>query len=127
MTTVKLLPLLLAGLLLSGCTTTTITNLTPSQLQRNPNGFYPFEAAWDSRQYTIRKESIRPSVIIEENTYPMQPAPVLKNRWEAMVPIPADKKFVYYRYKFDFDYDSIPQKRSSSKLSSPYRLEIIDK
>ncbi len=123
----KFLALLLCGLALGGCTTPTITNLTSSQQPRNTNGLYSFEAAWESRQHSIRKDSIQPSVIIGAEAFPMRPGPVLKNRWETLVPVPPDRKFVYYRYKFDFEYDSIPQKRASSSLSPPYKLEIVDK
>ena len=114
------------GLLLCGCSTT-ITNLTPSQQSRNPSGFYPFEALFQSDQKTIRKETIQPFVVVGMETYPMQPAPVLKNRWETVVPIPPEKKFINYRFKFDYQYSAIPQRRPGSVLSAPYQLEILDK
>jgi hypothetical protein len=128
MTPVKCFPWLVLALALSGCSTPTITNLTPSRLPRNASGLYPFEVAWDSSQQSLRKESIRPYVVVGlEPPYPMQPAPILKNRWETLVPIPAGQKFIHYQYKFDYDYNSIPVRRSNSKLSAPYQLEIIDK
>lgn len=126
MTNTKLLALLLLGLWLSGCSTT-ITNLTPSQQTRNTTGLYPFEVLFHSNQQTLHTESIRPSVVIGLEAFPMQPAPVLKNRWESMVPVPADKKSIHYRYKFDYEYNAIPVRRTGSILSPPYRLEIVDK
>jgi hypothetical protein len=126
MTTLKWTPLLLALLLLSGCATT-ITNLTPSKQTRHPNGLYLFEVALDSNQQTLRKETIKPYVIIGFDSYAMVPAPVLKNRWETLVPVPPDKKYVNYQYKFDYDYNSFPRRGNSSKRSSPYQLEIVDK
>jgi hypothetical protein len=110
----------------SGCATSTITNLTPSTHVRNANGLYSFEVALDSRQQSMRKETLKPYVMIGVDLFPMQPAPVLKNRWETLIPIAPDQKFVHYRYKFDFQYLTIPQRRPSSLLSAPYRLEIID-
>ncbi|MBM3832281.1 MAG: hypothetical protein FJ403_03190 [Verrucomicrobia bacterium] len=119
---------LLAMLVLSGCSTTITTNLTPSKHVRNANGLYLFEVALDSNQQTLRKETIKPYVVIGFDKYPMVPAPVLKNRWETLVgPIPADRTHVNYRYKFDYEYNRFPQRGSSSKLSPPYQLEIIDK
>jgi hypothetical protein len=117
---------LLAAFFLSGCSTT-ITNLTPAQLQRNPNNLYPFEVALDTTQKSIRQDSIHPSVIIGTESYPMKPAPVIKNRWEALVPVPANTNYVYYRYKFDYTYDRIPAPAPSSRLSPTYQLEIVDK
>ncbi|MBI4663810.1 MAG: hypothetical protein HY735_33835 [Verrucomicrobia bacterium] len=121
----RLLPLLL-GLLLSGCSTT-ITNLTPSKQTRNSTGLYPFEVLFHSNQKTLRKETLQPCVVVDLEAYPMQPAPVLKDRWETLVPVPADKKFINYRFKFDYQYVSVPQRRSGSILSAPYQLEIVDK
>lgn len=117
---------LLAAIALTGCSTT-ITNLTPSQQPRNANNIYPFEVAFDTSQKSIRTDTIKPSVIIGSESYPMKPAPVLKNRWEAQVPVPAATNFVYYRYKFDYIYDRIPQPAPSSRLSPTYQLEIVDK
>jgi hypothetical protein len=119
----KILPLLFLGL--SGCVS--VTNLTPSRATRSENGLYPFEVAWKSNQQSLRKDSIKAYVIVDINSYPMQPTPVVENRWETLVPIPADKKYVSYRYKFDYDYNSIPAPRNTSKLSPPYQLEIINK
>jgi len=126
MNLMKSLLLCLGALLLGGCSTT-ITNLTPSQLPRNANNFYPFEVSFDSSQKSIRENTIKPSVLIGDMNYPMQPAPVLKNRWEAQVPVPANTNYVYYRFKFDYQYDRIPQPALSSRLSPTYSLEIVDK
>ena len=118
----KMLPLLLLTLPLTGCVS--ITNLTPSRVTSSANGLYPFEAAWKSNQQSLRKDSIKAYVIIEMNSYPMQPTPIVQNRWETLVPIPADKTHVSYRYKFDYDYNSIPTPLTNSKLSPSYQLEI---
>ncbi len=118
-----LLPLLAFG---AGCSTT-LTNLTPKQQVRNANGLYPLEVAWDSRQGTVKQETIRGSVVVGLDIFPMKPTPMLKNRWEVLVPIPPDKTFINYRFKFDYDYRRIPEPRASSKLSTPYRLDIIEK
>jgi len=123
----KVIPLLLCALLLAGCVTTDVTNLTPRQLPRNDNGIYLFEVALDTTQQTLRKETIKPFVLIGFNAYPMEPALMLKNRWEALVPIPATNKFVNYRYKFDYEYNRFGQRGTSSKLSPQYQLEIAEK
>jgi hypothetical protein len=117
---------LLAVLVLgSGCSTT-ITNLTPSRMTRNANGLYPFEVALDSNQQSLRKETIQPYVLIGLDSYPMQPTPMLNNRWETLIEIPAGRQFLEYRYKFDYQYNSFHQPRSSSKLSPPYQLQLVD-
>lgn len=109
-----------------GCTTSTISNLTPSRQPRNANGLYSFEVAFATRQQSLRKETLRPQVVIGLDTYPMRPTSLVQNRWETLVPIPADKEKVYYRIKFDYDYNSVPIRRGNSKLSPPYELQIVD-
>jgi hypothetical protein len=111
---------------LTGCSTT-ISNLTPSQLPRNANNLYPFEVSFDTSQKTVRESSIKPAVMIGTDLYPMQPAAMIKNRWEAQVPIPAATNHIYYRYKFDYQFDRIPTPGDSSRLSPTYQLEIVDK
>lgn len=113
-------------LLLTGCSTT-ITNLTPNQLPRNPQGIYPFEVALQTTQASIKENTIQPYVMIGMEKYPMAPTPMLKNRWEALVPIPASTNNVYYRYRFDYKYDRIPKPAESSRLSQTYQLQIIDR
>jgi hypothetical protein len=114
------------ALLLTGCSTT-ITNLTPSQLPRNPNNIYPFEVSLQTTQQSIQQDTIKPFVLIGTSIYPMHEAPMITNRWEALVPIPADTNYVYYRYKFDYKYDRMPEPGESSRLSQTYQLEIVDK
>lgn len=118
--------LAIAALFATGCSTT-ITNLTPSQLPRNANNLYPFEVSFDTTQKTVREDTIKPYVLIGTQLYPMQPTPMLKDRWEAQVPVPASTNYVYYRYKFDYQYDRIPSPGESSRLSPTYQLEIVDK
>jgi hypothetical protein len=112
--------------MVSGCSTT-ISNLTPTQHPRNADNLYPFEVTFDTNQKTVREHSLKPFVMIGSQLYPMQPAPMLKNRWEAQVPIGANTNHVYYRYKFDYEYDRIPKPGESSRLSPEYQLEIVDK
>jgi hypothetical protein len=109
-----------------GCSTT-ITNLTPRELPRNGNNIYPFEVAYDTSQQTVKENTIKPFVMIGTELYPMTATPLLKNRWEAQVPVPASTNQVYYRYKFDYQYNRIPTPGESSRLSPTYTLEIVDK
>jgi hypothetical protein len=112
--------------MLCGCSTT-ISNLTPSRQVRNADNLYPFEVTYDTNEKVVREETLKPFVMIGTQLYPMEPAPMLKNRWEAQVPIPANTNLIYYRYKFDYQYDRIPTPGEGSRLSPTYQLEIVDK
>lgn len=112
-------------LLLTGCATSSITNLTPAQEPRNANGLYPVEAVWQSSQQSVVTDSIKPYVVVGLEAYPMRPTPLLKNRWETLVPIPADKDHIYYQFKFDYEYKGMPARRPDSVLSPEQRLDIV--
>lgn len=111
-------------LFLTGCTT--ITNLTPGEMARNEQGLYPFEAAWATRQQSLRGDSIQPYVVIGLDAYPMRRTPLVLDRWETLVPIPASKRIVTYRYKFDFKSNSLTDPKANSKMSDPYQLRITE-
>lgn len=117
-----------AALLLTGCTTNRITNLTARSLPRSADGLYTFEASWHSDQRTVLTNTITPWVtLVDGGHYPMERVRPTQDRWEAVVPIPPNKHFINYRYKFDYQYNSIPVPRKDSKLSAPYQVEITDK
>jgi uncharacterized protein YceK len=122
----KILFLLVLPLALAGCSSS-ITNLTPSRLSRSSDGTYHVEAAWRTTEQAIRLESLKPSVLVGFESYEMRPELVVKDRWEAFVPVPADQKLVHYQFRFDFSRNKIPAPIEDSKLSPSYSLEIVDK
>ncbi len=121
----KLLPLVLTPLLLAGCTAT-FTNLTPTQQTRNSNNLYPVEVAMNTRQQSLRWESIRPRIVVGNDSYPMHLTPLMTNRWEGLVPVPAAERVVHYRYRFDFDYNTFGTPKGDSALSPEYTLKVSE-
>ena len=121
----KLLSLSVLPLLLAGCTAT-FTNLTPKQQLRNANGLYPVEVAFNSRQQSLRWDSIHPQIIVGSEVYPMKPTLVISNRWEGLVPVPAGVNAVKYRYKFDFLQNEFGPAGQNSASSQNYVLRILE-
>lgn len=121
----KFLPLLLAPLLLAGCATT-FTNLTPKNQVRNANHLYPVEVAFNSRQQSLRWETIQPYVSVGTEFYPMRKTLLMTNRWEALVPVTGNQNKIEYRYKFEFKYNEFGQPpQNDSALSPVYTLRIV--
>ncbi|MFO1477005.1 MAG: hypothetical protein U1F98_10185 [Verrucomicrobiota bacterium] len=121
----KISPLLLVPLLMGGCAAT-FTNLTPTQQLRTTNNVYTVEVALSTRQQTLKWESIKPQIVVGANTYPMHMTPLMTNRWEGNIPVPADASVVHYRYKFDYlenVFGGPPQAGSAS--SREYTLKIL--
>ncbi len=121
----KFLPLLFAPLLLAGCTST-FTNLTPLQQNRNANNLYPVEVSMASRQQSLRWDSIRPQIVVGNDSYPMRPTQLMTNRWEGLIPVAQGVNLVHYRYKFDWEYNSLGKPKPDSAMSPEYTLKIRD-
>lgn len=96
-------------------------------MPRNPDGLYPIEASWHSNQQSVRDDSFTPFVVVGTEFYPMQRTPKTSNRWETIVPIPPHQRFVNYRFKFDYEYNGMPQRQGDSQRSRDYQIEIVDK
>jgi hypothetical protein len=128
----KLLPLL-PVLLLAGCaltgsfTRTTFTLLTPDMQPRNANNLYPVEVAFNSPQQSLRWDSIQPFVVVNGQPLPLHAVPMVENRWEGLVPVPASGSQAAYRFKFDYLYNSFgTAPKTNSVSSSAYTLKIMD-
>ena len=120
-----LLPILILPLFLAGCST--ITNLTPAKAPRNSSGLYPVEVSWQSRQQSLKVDTLKPQVMVGNELYPMQPVPLVSNRWETLVPIQPSMKSIQYRFKFEWEYNAMPVPRKNTKMSPEYKLEVTEK
>jgi hypothetical protein len=118
----KLCLLSLLPVVLAGCSS--ITNLTPTHYPRDASGYYRVEAMWKSNQRVIRPDSFKPLVVVDLQTYPMRPVPLVRDRWEAFIPVPPDKDVVRFHYKFDFTDDAFGKPKGDSLMSSLYQLNI---
>ena len=112
-------------LLVSGCVTTRIVNLTPYQVSRTPDGLYLFEARWKSNLRTIIPGSMKAYVVIGTNFFAMHRVPGTTDRWEATVPLSPTNRFVHYWYKFTYLYKAIPEPKPDSTCTPTYTLEIL--
>jgi hypothetical protein len=118
----QLLPLLL----LTGCAGT-FTRLTPNQQPRNANNLYPVETVFNSSQQSLRWDSVQAYVLVNGTLYPMRPVPIVQNRWEGLVPVPAGANDVSYRFKFDYEYNSFGTPPKPNSIFSPlYELKVVD-
>jgi hypothetical protein len=121
----RVVPVCLLAIVIASCTSKVLTNLTPTQLPRNPSGQYLVEMKLDSKQQTLRPDSITPKVVSGFNTYPMRPTLRMTNRWEALVPVPASEEAFIYHFKVDYEYNKFGNKPGQGSLSSEqYKLTI---
>ena len=124
----KMFPVLAAALMLAGCTSTRITNLTASRAYRSPDNLYPVEASLASQQQSLRWETIQPVVIVDNQPYPMRRTQLMTNRWETLISIPPGKNTVSYKFKFDYKFNTFGEPpKGDSKMSSTYKLQVLEK
>ena len=102
------------------------TNLSAQRQVRNANNLYPVEVSFDSRQQSLRWDSIQVSVMVGKESYPMRRTHLMNNRWEGLVPVPAGEKSASYFYKFNYDYTDFGKISKSSAASRTYKLQILD-
>ncbi|HEX4351097.1 MAG TPA: hypothetical protein VH251_11950 [Verrucomicrobiae bacterium] len=119
------MPLLLAPLLLAGCHST-LTNLSAQTQPRNANNVYPIEVSFNSDQQSLLWGTIQPYVKVGDQLLPLRQTPLITNRWEGLLPVPADAKAVDYQYKFDFRYYNMGQPETDSVMSHKYTLRIVE-
>ena len=117
--------LCLLCVLLSGCASTTITNLTPSQQVRNASGVYPIEVELLTQQQTLRHETIAPIIVVGGKTYPMRRTLKTDHRWEGTIPVAKDQIVISYHFKFDYDYARFGPSGRDSKLSPLYEMKVV--
>jgi len=123
----SLLAAVVVAALVAGCTTPYVQSLTVTRVPRNPAGLYPVEAQWESDQSSLRPKSLKGWVIVGDESFPMHLVLNSPNRWEGIIQVPADQKFVYYHFKFDYLYDAFSKTpKPGSARSSSYTMEIRD-
>ena len=120
----KFLPIL-PVLLMTGCAAT-FTRLTPLEQPRNANNLYPVEVKFNSTQQSLRRDSIKPYVLVNGEPYPLRPVQMVQNRWEGLLPVPAGANTATFRFKFDYLYNNVgTDPKPDSALSPEYKLRIV--
>lgn len=117
---------LVAALTISGCATSSVTNLTPQHHARNPENVYPVDIEFRTNLRTVKWDTVRPYVQIGDDNYLMRRTAVVKDRWETLIPIPADENLVNYRIKIDFEYHALPEPQVNSVLEGPFQIIVRD-
>ena len=111
--------------MLAGCTSMT-TNLSAQRQLRNASHLYPVEVSFDSRQQSLRWDSIQVTLVVGKDSYPMRRTHLMINRWEGLLPVPAGATSASYFYKFNYDYTDFGKLGKSSATSRTYKVQIIE-
>lgn len=124
MTKTLLALVLFTLMIITGCVTHTVTNLTPSSQPRATNHMYRVEYQWDTTQQSFRQGSVKPVVMVGLEPYVMKPVMKMNNRWEAWIPVPPGQNEITYQFKIDYQYTGFGKVEKASTTSREYTLTI---
>jgi len=121
----KLLVLLLAPVVLAGCSS--VTNLTPGQAFRNAAGMYTVEFKWNTQRHAVQPESVKPFVIVGDESFPMQAVPYVKDRWETAIPVRNGARTIMYHYQVEYLVNGLGTPKQKTYISPEYQVDVVNK
>ncbi len=99
-------------LLLAGCDVK-ITNRTPATFSENPSGVYTITAEVKVRSGVVKKETVKPSIVIDGQIFPMTKSDLAPDLWEYDYKLPAGRaEGAYY---FIATYETSANGRESQR------------
>lgn len=123
----RILVLLGVTWLLAGCGPTLINN-TPNPMPPNPSGIYTLSLTVKSEDGAILRDSLRPKVVIDGETYPMRASDVGRRvfDFDYVMPEGREKALYYYVLDYEVDYNGSPSPRQVTS-SDVYELNLISR
>jgi hypothetical protein len=87
---------------LCGCTTVTLTNLTPSSLPENPSGIYTFTLRVTPKSSAVSTASIAPHIVVGAESHDMKKSDISPEIFEFDYKLPAYQSDIGYYYLVDY-------------------------
>jgi hypothetical protein len=115
----------LALAVLCGCSTMSLTNLTPSSLPENPSEIYTFTLRVTPKSETVVKESIAPHIIVDGQTHEMKPSPIAPMIYDFDYQLPPARTAVAYYYLVDYKIQGNDIIQSVQAYTGINRAEIV--
>ncbi len=92
----------LATMLLCGCATMSLTNLTPSSLPENPSGIYTFTLRVTPKSGTVVPDSIAPHVVVGSQSHDMKKSDSVPGIYEFDYKLPSGQDNIRYYYLVNY-------------------------
>jgi len=122
----KLFILLMAPLIMMGAGCSSTTNLTASQATRNATGLYPVEFKWNTQRKAVKPDSVKAVVIVGDQSYPMDPVPLVKDRWQGNIPVAPGAQVVEFHFRVDYLVDSFGKPNAKTYVSPSHIINFKD-
>lgn len=93
----------LAMVVLPGCATLTLTNLTPPALDENPSEIYTFTLRVTPHTNTILASSIAPKIVIDGKSFDLRKSSLGDGLWEFDYQLPPGREQIPYYFLVDYN------------------------
>jgi len=92
----------LATMLLCGCATMSLTNLTPSSLPENPSGIYTFTLRVTPKSTTVVPDSIAPHIVVGAESHDMKKSDSVPGIYEFDYKLPTGQDAIGYYFLVNY-------------------------
>jgi hypothetical protein len=115
-----------AVLLLAGCDVK-IINRTPATFSENPSGVYTITAEVQVKSGVVKKETLKPSIVIDGQIFPMTKSDLAPNMWEYDYKLPAGRSEGKYYFIATFDTSANGRDNKRDAYTEPVTFTIANR
>jgi len=117
----------LAGVLLGGCATMSLTNLTPSSLPENPSGIYTFTLRVTPKSTTVVPDTIAPHIVVGAESHDMQKSDSIPGIWEFDYKLAPGQGSIGYYYLVSYSTEGNGTQASRQAYTGLSRAAIVSR
>jgi hypothetical protein len=117
----------LAAVLLGGCATMGLTNLTPSSLPENPSGIYTFTLRVTPKSSTVVPESIAPHIVVGAESHDMQKSDSVPGIYEFDYKVPPNQDSIGYYFLVSYSTEGNGMEASRQAYTELTRAAIVSR
>jgi hypothetical protein len=112
---------------LCGCTTVTLTNLTPSSLPENPSGIYTFTLRVTPKSSAVDDASIAPHIVVGAESHDMKKSDVSSQIYEYDYRLPPQQNAIGYYYLVDYTAENNGSSDSRQAFTGLQHAAIVSR
>ncbi len=117
----------LAGtLLLTGCDLR-INNLTSETVPENPSGYYDIEVSIEPSGSKVVPGSVDPYIVIDGQTYPMEPSPRGPHIYKYEYRLPADRSEARYYFQINYELEKNQVTTQRQEITPVQQFRLTDR
>lgn len=116
---------LLGALLLSGCDSVVLTNLTPGSLPENPSQIYTITLRVTPKIRTIVPGSIVPHIIVDGESHTLTKSALGADLWEYEYHLPADRDEIAYYFLVNYAVEQADFNKPAEAYTAIQQAKIV--